>query len=151
MPALIFLYKGTRLCIPSCPLPFLCLSIVSGSESSCAGSLDAHKASAGRATPGERALNEHPSNTTSPIALHKKCQDTWGEVRSDSALKLLFPEPPIWNKKAILRVFYPTQLLGPRARLNQFKHANGRRRDRQIDGVQRLRKSQLTMHCGLLH
>lgn len=94
MPALICLYKGTRLCIPSCPLPFLSLSIVSGSESSCAGSLDAQKASAGRAAPGERALNEHPSNATSPIPLHKKCQDT-GEVRSDSALKLLFPEPPI--------------------------------------------------------
>lgn len=47
------------------------------------------------------------------------------------------------------RVFYPPQLLGPRPRLNQFKHAKGRRRDRQIDGVQRLRKSQLTMHCGL--
>lgn len=139
--------KETRLCIPSCPLPFLCLSIVSGSESSCAGSQDAQKTSAGQGAPGERALNEHPSNATSPIPLHKKCQDTGGEVRSDSALKLLFPEPPVWNKiRNSHRAFYPPQLLGPRPRLNQFKRANRRRRNRQIDGVQRLRKSQLTKH-----
>lgn len=150
MPALICLYKGTRLCIPSCPLPFLSLSIVSGSESSCAGSLDAQKASAGRAAPGERALNEHPSNATSPIPLYKKMPGH----RRRSQVRLRF-EASV-PRTAYLkqnhnshRVFYPPQLLDPRPRLNQFKHAKGRRRDRQIDGVQRLRKSQLTMHCGL--
>lgn len=153
MPALICLYKGTCLCIPSCPLPFLCLSIVSGSESSCAGSLDALKISVDLPAKREHRLNEHPSNTTSPIPLHKKCQDTGGAVRSDSTLKLLFPELPVWNKIAILTErFTPPQLLGPRPRRNQFKHANGRRQNRQIRQIDVCSASEnhsLTKHCGL--
>lgn len=150
MPALICLYKGTCLCIPSCPLPFLCLSIVSGSESSCAGSLDALKISVDLPAKREHPLNEHPSNTTSPIPLHKKMP---GHRRSSQVRFYFEASVPraacLKQNRNSHRVFSPPQLLGPRPRLNQFKHANGRRQNGQIDGVQRLRESQLTKRCRL--
>lgn len=143
MPALICWYKGTCLCIPSCPLPFLCLSIVSGSESSCAGSLDALKISVDLPAKREHPLNEHPSNITSPIPLHKKMP---GHRRS-SQVRFYFEASVPWaaclkQNHNSHRVFSPLQLLGP-------KHANWRRQNRQIDGVQGLRESQLTKHCCL--
>lgn len=127
MPALVCLYKGTCLCIPSCPLPFLCLSIVSGSESSCAGSLDAQKTSADRPAPGERALNEHPSNTTSPIPLNKKkkCQDTRGEVRSDCFEASVPRAAYLKQNHNSHRAFYPLLLLGPWPRLNDSNMPTG--------------------------